>query len=499
MVGAPPKSRVWKLDSSITHQSGAGGWSGPPTSSRSSSGRPMFPASATRCPPLRRMCAINAVTVLLPLVPVTQIVRASGCSANHSAVPEVKRTPARCAGAAGGLYGLMPGDLMTKSNCVSVSASAAVVINRNRASAPFRKPSRAFNASASAALQKTASGLSGKRRRSAASAARPSRPKPQIATRGVGEIGESQAHDRRIAFTNMLSRAHATDPATAQAESAWRPAAAAPPARDRRARAAAGFLGKARDERVLPPFRPLRQREHRGARLASFADAFERLVFAVFEQRIESRRQRCIIEQVAAEDREQARLGHERRQREEHEVAFRTLPAPAIGGPFAADAEIAVAAGEHIVVQRAARKFARHGQFGPRPQQREIIQIGSNVRLCILTQAPLEFQALAPLVIDLLAIVFQRRGGSRLFVGKNDRVVAVQDRRANQNRRVDRRDRNMAVPRAKPVVLEQFRRELALDVQHGQSGARRACRNQFGTRRPTPPSWARARSSAFPR
>jgi hypothetical protein len=69
------------------------------------------------------------------------------------------------------------------------------------------------------------------------------------------------------------------------------------------------FFGKAHNERILPPFRPLRQREHRGARLAPFADALERLVFAVFEQRIESRRQRCIIEEVAAEDREQARLG----------------------------------------------------------------------------------------------------------------------------------------------------------------------------------------------
>ena len=47
------------------------------TSSSSSSGRPMLPASAVRWPAARSRCAISAVVVLLPLVPVTQIVRAS--------------------------------------------------------------------------------------------------------------------------------------------------------------------------------------------------------------------------------------------------------------------------------------------------------------------------------------------------------------------------------------------------------------------------------------
>ena len=83
---------------------------------------------------------------------------------------------------------------------------------------------------------------------------------------------------------------------------------------------------------VLAPFGSGGQCRERRARLAGFADAFERLVVAVFDQRVEAGGLAFVVEQVAAEDLQQARLGHERRQRQEHEVAFRTLPAPAVGG-----------------------------------------------------------------------------------------------------------------------------------------------------------------------
>ena len=53
----------------------------------------MFPAATAFQPTPRRMCAINAVVVLLPLVPVTQIVRHVGASANHRLSSEVNRTP----------------------------------------------------------------------------------------------------------------------------------------------------------------------------------------------------------------------------------------------------------------------------------------------------------------------------------------------------------------------------------------------------------------------
>jgi hypothetical protein len=83
-------SLVWKLDSSIAQNSAS-------ASINSSSGSPMLPASAVRRPSARRKCAISALTVLLPFVPVTAITRASGCSANQSAVPDVNRVPLCCA------------------------------------------------------------------------------------------------------------------------------------------------------------------------------------------------------------------------------------------------------------------------------------------------------------------------------------------------------------------------------------------------------------------
>ncbi|GIX37163.1 MAG: hypothetical protein KatS3mg127_0402 [Silanimonas sp.] len=63
------------------------------TSSSSSSGRPMLPASAVRSPAARSRKATRAVTVLLPLVPVTQTVCAPAFSENQIAVPLAKRTP----------------------------------------------------------------------------------------------------------------------------------------------------------------------------------------------------------------------------------------------------------------------------------------------------------------------------------------------------------------------------------------------------------------------
>ena len=54
--------------------------------------------------------------------------------------------------------------------------------------------------------------------------------------------------------------------------------------------------------------------------------------------------ERGVIEQVATEDRDQARLRQERAQRQEHEMAFRTLSAPALRRLVAEDPEIAIAA-----------------------------------------------------------------------------------------------------------------------------------------------------------
>ena len=240
------------------------------------------------------------------------------------------------------------------------------------------------------------------------SVARPSRPKPQIATRASAR-SRPKPHDSDTRRRTDQPARIAAGLAIALAGNVRRTAAASgasasPP----RSSCGSDFFGKARDQRVLAPFRPLRQRKHRRARLAPFADAFERLVFAVFEQRIEARRQRGIVEQVAAEDRQQARLGHERRQREKHEMTFRTLPAPAIGRPLAADAEIAVATGKHIVVARAARQMRASRQA---PTTAAAARNNPDPRryATLYTRAgALEIQALAPLVIDLLAVVFER-------------------------------------------------------------------------------------------
>jgi hypothetical protein len=157
-------SRAWKLDSSITHASGAGA-----TSSSSSSGRPMLPASAVRLPAARSRCAISALTVLLPLVPVTQIVLSPACSANHRPVPPTKLVPIISASAAGEAYGLMPGDFTTTSNEASLAASGSVSMVRLGSSI-------AAIAAASSSLQNTVTGCRGSRQRNDASAARPSRP-----------------------------------------------------------------------------------------------------------------------------------------------------------------------------------------------------------------------------------------------------------------------------------------------------------------------------------
>src|SRR6185437_4628433 len=231
------------------------------------------------------------------------------------------------------------------------------------------------------------------------------------------------------------------------------------------------LAAEAFDQRVFLPLRPLAQRAHRRARLGALAHAFERLVVLVFEQRIEAGGLRLVVQQVAAEDPQQPRLGQERRQREEHEVAFRALPAPAVGRLGAEQLEVAVAAGEHVEVRRELRERTGDRQFRVRPQQRAVVEVGGHVRVQPVAQQLLEGVALAPLVVHLLAFVFQRGGGGGALVGEGDGVVAVEDRRHGEDRRVHRGDRDVAIPRAALVQLEQRRRQLALDVQRGQAGA----------------------------
>jgi hypothetical protein len=58
-----------------------------------------------------------------------------------------------------------------------------------------------------------------------------------------------------------------------------------------------------------------------------------------------------------------------------------------------------------------------------------------------------------------------------MLVGEHHLVGVVQQRGHAQDRRVHRGDRDVAVERALAVVLEQQRRQLALDVEQRQPGA----------------------------
>src|SRR5690606_42060327 len=106
---------------------------------------------------------------------------------------------------------------------------------------------------------------------------------------------------------------------------------------------------------------------------AAFPDALERLVVAVFRQRVVAGRLRRVIEQVAAEDADQPRLAHERRKREEHEVALRADPAPAADRALAEDVEVAVANGEVRVVPVGTAELPRSEEHTSELQSRETL------------------------------------------------------------------------------------------------------------------------------
>ncbi len=161
-------------------------------------------------------------------------------------------------------------------------------------------------------------------------------------------------------------------------------------------------------------------------------------------------------------------------------MAFRALPAPAVDRLRAEQLEVAVAAGEHVEVRGQLRERTRDRQLRIRPQQRAVVEVAGHVRMQPVAQQCLEREALAPLVVHLLAVVLQRGGRGGTLVGERDRVVAVQNRGHGEDRRVHRGHRDVPVPRAQPVQLEQARRQLALDVQRGQAGAFGAGRDQGG-------------------
>ncbi|MNT69204.1 hypothetical protein D3C72_2075090 [compost metagenome] len=79
--------------------------------------------------------------------------------------------------------------------------------------------------------------------------------------------------------------------------------------------------------------------------------------------------------------------------------------------------------------------------------------------------------ALRPLVVDLAGARNLAAVAGRALVGEHHLVHTVQQRRQHHDRRVHHGDRDVAVPGALAVELEQLRCQRAAEVQRRQAGA----------------------------
>ena len=239
-----------------------------------------------------------------------------------------------------------------------------------------------------------------------------------------------------------------------------------------------------RHDRVLAPLRAGGQRRHRRARFLALAHALERLVVAILQQCVVTGGLRRIVEQVAAEDADQARLGHERCKREEHEVALRADAAPAVHRPLAEQVEVAVATREMRVVVVGLRELARDRELAQRSQQRVVVEVGRDMAAQVGRERAFERPALGPLVVHLAGALDQAAVAGRTLVGEHHLVDAQHHRGERHDRGVHRGHRDMPVPGALAVVLEQLRRQLAADVERRQAGAFGAGLDQLRTADP---------------
>ena len=452
----------------------------------------MLPASAVRRPSARRKCAISALTVLLPFVPVTAITRASGCSANQSARArrEQRAVVLRLED-----LGPIRADAGRLDDDVERAERRGVGRRRDRSSRPSLSRLRATlrpRIRSRCRGQKRPSLRHRCRKRSIAAPASArealrARPCPRARSPRPRRAGRRA---QRCASISAARRAGMRCSPCGDEQRREREALRIERGQD--------LVGEARDDRVLAPFRARRKRCHRRARF----DRLRRRIRTACGRDIPSARRtparaRMSSSRLRAEDREQSRLGHERREREEHEMAFRTLAAPAIGGPRRRGC------GSCGCSWRTRRRSAPCARSARRPQApttaaaaRSSPDRPRHATFSRRVEAALEFPALAPLVIDRLAVVFERRARRRALVRERDRVEAVEHRRDREDRRVDRGHRNVAVPRALPVVLEQHRRELAADVQASASRCARRTRRSAASCRSRPRSRARSRISA---
>ena len=132
----------WKLDSSSTNTSGQARPRAPVTmgSSTSSTALPMLPATIVARPAARHSAPVSAVTVVLPLEPVTASTFCSGGSARaKSSMSPTSSTPRAAAAAIAGSSLRTPGLIAIRSAPAKVAAvSAPVTIGHLRQRLPQR-------------------------------------------------------------------------------------------------------------------------------------------------------------------------------------------------------------------------------------------------------------------------------------------------------------------------------------------------------------------------
>ena len=290
-------------------------------------GRPAIPAAAGRCcrhsavrsPAARSRCASSAVVVLLPLVPVTQTALATS-PVGIGALGEPQRGAADEARAllrgmhGFGLVRADAGRLHHHVECGQARARGVVLDGQQRIAQRRRFRCLGFAAEQRQRLLRQA--RTQRRTGGAAFAA----PAPQRDAGRQSRCAAAQAAKcaRRRSHSAAGCGARRPAPATARSPAPRHPAAA-------------GSRGRSADQRVLAPLRTLRQRAIAARDSRPSPTHSNGLWSPIFQQRVEAGDLRRIVQQVAAEDADQPRLGHERRQRQEHEMALRADPAPAAG------------------------------------------------------------------------------------------------------------------------------------------------------------------------
>ena len=423
------------------------------------------PAATASRPAAASRCAVSRVTVDLPLLPVTAIVR--GALLGEVELGAVgHRTPRASSASTSGRYRLTPGERTTTSASATPGAAGRTGTAPRPAAAHAASACAGGSVSATATTSAAPASTRGPRRRPALPADPPDGDPPP------GEVGPSH----RAADPVRSGSAAASD----RLERRLRVRRAARARRRRRGPpqiSAVPRLGTGRaqlaeqpgDERAAGPV-AVAGREHEGdLRLLDLADALERLETGEAEQLAVALELGLVVEQVRAEDRREPLAGQERREREEDEPALGAVPAPPLDAPALVEPERRVAAGEHGQVGVEAGEDRRDPQLRERPQQRVVGDLGR--RAAERGPEPaLGGQALAVLVVDGQAVRPEARRVGGALVGEDHLVGPEDDRLGDRDEADDRGHRHVTVERARPVELAELRVQRAPGDDERQAG-----------------------------